>query len=528
MFIFIQRKSDNAFNLNIKRLLVFVLTFSLSFGPSVSYAQGVLNLPAPGTLVTLSPSFNPPLIKGITIHLDDPFLFDFIVHPGDDNVQGEVLQEESMKLIKYFMAALTVPEDEMWVNLSPYEKNRIIPKGFGDTEMGRDLLAQDYMLKQLTASLMNPEDQLGSDFWNRVYKRAYEEFGTTEVPMSTFNKVWIVPEKAVIYENGPNIFVVASHLKVMLEEDYLALEANVGSKKHGLGDVSENDLTELSEISSKVIREIIIPEIEREVNGGKTFANLRQISNSVILATWYKQNIRQGMLNQIYINKNKTEGIDIEDKEINLKIYSQYIEAFKKGVYNFIKEDYDPTTQKVIPRKYFSGGVNLESATFVKGQMPSEEFLDNTQDLRVRLSSSPIDNFTKLAQVGNGQVENSDLILLQYQDHRQPTIPPARSPKTDKRTLQAQERVQGILDKYRDENKDPLLVPEDIVIGQARILGSFDDVTLRDAYLQEIDGRVQIAVVEARKLESEAEEVFLSEPEKALSRSISQNRRPSS
>jgi len=43
--------------------------------PQRAYAQvlpisptGVLNLPSPGTMVPLSPVFNPPIIKGITIH----------------------------------------------------------------------------------------------------------------------------------------------------------------------------------------------------------------------------------------------------------------------------------------------------------------------------------------------------------------------------------------------------------------------------------------------------------------------------
>jgi len=334
--------------------LSLVLAVSLAIS---AQAQSVLDLPSPGTMVSLSPAFNPTMIKGITIHPEDPFLFDFIVHPGDDHLQDEALQEESMKLIKYFMAALTVPEDEMWVNLSPYEKDRIISKGFGNTEMGRDLLAQDYMLKQLTASLMYPEGQLGSDFWERVYKRAYEEYGTTEVPMNTFNKVWIVPDYAVIYEENTSVFVVESRLKVMLEEDYLALEVNVDSTKHGLGDVSENDLTELSDVSSKVIREIIVPEIEREVNEGKTFAKLRQISNAVILAAWYKEHASKSTLRKMYIDRNKTEGIDPHDKKINQKIYNQYIEAFEKGVYNYVKEDYDFLTRKMIPRKYFSGGM---------------------------------------------------------------------------------------------------------------------------------------------------------------------------
>ena len=368
--------------------IVSLLCLQLALPPQNVLAQDLLNLPKPGTLVAKSEAFVPTLIQGITINPSDPFEFDFIVHPGDDRLQGDALQKESMKLIRYFMAALTVPEEEMWVNLSPYQKDRIIPEGFGDTEMGRDLLAQDYVLKQLTASLMHPENQLGSEFWQRVYQRAYEEFGTTEIPMDTFNKVWIIPESATIYENGHNVFVVDSHMKVLLEEDYLALDANSGRTEHGLGNVSVEELTQVSELSSKVIREIIIPEIEREVNEGKTFAKLRQISNSVILATWYKQNIQQGMLKQIYVNQNKTHGIDIQDKQINQKIYDQYIRAFKKGVYNFIKEDYDPATKTLIPRKYFSGGAIEDWRGRIDQAMSAEDLeakLKEAVEVRIRL-----------------------------------------------------------------------------------------------------------------------------------------------
>lgn len=40
------------------------------------------------------------------------------------------------------------------------------------------------------------------------------------------------------------------------------------------------------------------------------------------------------------------------------KIYATYLEAFKKGVYNFIREEEDTATGEMIPRKYFSGGVS--------------------------------------------------------------------------------------------------------------------------------------------------------------------------
>jgi ABC-type sulfate/molybdate transport systems ATPase subunit len=74
-------------------------------------------------------------------------------------VAAKAFNPESSKLIKYFLASLTIPEKDLWVNLShPYEKDRMIArKNLGQTEMGRDMLAQDYILKQLTASLIYPE-----------------------------------------------------------------------------------------------------------------------------------------------------------------------------------------------------------------------------------------------------------------------------------------------------------------------------------------------------------------------------------
>jgi len=122
-------------------------------------------MPPPGVRVSLSPEFSPPLLKGITIHQDNPLEFEFLIDQGDKAVPQDEKQDEYRKLVKYFLASLTLPEKDLWVNLSPYEKDRIIADNFGKTEMGRDLLSQDYVLKQITASLIYPEEQLGKTFW---------------------------------------------------------------------------------------------------------------------------------------------------------------------------------------------------------------------------------------------------------------------------------------------------------------------------------------------------------------------------
>ena len=207
---------------------------------------------------------------------------------------------------------------------------------------------------------MYPEDELGQEFWTRVYERAEAEYGSVDIPMNTFNKIWILPQKAAVYEYDKGAFVVDSHLKVMLEEDYLALEMNRNSTEHGLGNATKDDLDVITGLTAEVVREVLIPEIEREVNEGKHFANLRQIYNSMILATWYKKRLNDSLLGQVYVNQKKVNGIAIEDKEANQKIYAQYVEAFKKGVYDYIREEYDESTQEIIPKKYFSGGASAK------------------------------------------------------------------------------------------------------------------------------------------------------------------------
>ena len=395
--------------------LWLILAFLLnSFGPMPSARAGEVRLPNPGVMVHLSPEYNPAILKGIKIHPENPFRFDFILDTGDENTTD--IKSESTQLIKYFLASLTIPEKDLWVNLSPYEKDRIIPNSFGLTEMGRDLLAEDYMLKQITASLIYPEDEIGKKFWKRIYEEAQSKYHTTNIPVNTFNKVWIVPEKAVVYENGKTgiAYVVESRLKVMLEEDYLAMSKNiVGATPRGRPDEGQAQgpsPTDTHQIGSQIIRDIVIPELTKEVNENQNFAKLRQVYNSLILATWYKKKIKDGILAQLYADKNKVVGINTDDPQEKEKIYQQYLQAFKKGVYNYIKEEMDPLTQQAIPRKYFSGGFgfagrmdsamvtvdHLVDPAILKSQ--GHEMLVATRFDQAMAGASTVDNFTITAK----------------------------------------------------------------------------------------------------------------------------------
>ena len=354
------------------------------------------------------------VFSGIKIYPQEPFRFDFIMdennptvrvtprgYPDTGEHRGSSLQQDDMmRLIKYFMVSLTVPEGDLWVNLSPYEPDRIVPQALGQTEMGHDLLAQDYILKQLTASLMNPEGESGKKFWERVYEKLYaslsspnvsvgdpfskdmssknngfptEAFGNDsfQQAIESFNKVWIVPNRVEVYQNGDVAYITHADFKVMLEEDYYAKQQSELSSQRKLGpsvvqetakDTGFPTETFGNDNIKQIIRSTIIPLIEDEVNNGESFANLRQIFHSMILAKWYEQHFKNSVLGQNYVDHNTTSGIELEDKSAKQKIYDQYVQAYKSGVSNLIKEEYDPVTQGIVTRKYFVGGITANFA----------------------------------------------------------------------------------------------------------------------------------------------------------------------
>lgn len=363
------------------------------------YAQQPSVLPAPSSRLELSPAFTPALLKGIKIFRDDPFRFDFIIDKGEALQSDEQVKTNANRLIKYFLAALTVPEKDLWVNLSPYEKDRIVPEAFGRTEMGRDLLAQDYILKQITASVIYPEGEAGKQFWAKVYAEAQKKFGTTDIPVDAFNKVWIVPEKATVCVRKSAAFVVEGKLKVMLESDYAAMTNNELSN----GNVIEGAVPPgPQELVKNILREIVIPILEKEVNEGQNFSQLRQVYNALILATWYKRKVKASLLGQAYVDQKKIGGIGIADKTEKEKIWQRYVEAFKQGAGSLINEEYDPAQQAVVARKYFTGGASMLITPVFKetnGNIPSQpdgvlqrEMVFNVQmDMAMKSSLPQID-----------------------------------------------------------------------------------------------------------------------------------------
>jgi len=95
----------------------------------------------------------------------------------------------------------------------------------------------------LTASLIYPEKDLGKEFWGRVYAKATAVWNNKH-SVNTFNKVWILPDQAQVFEHGAAAYVTKSTLKVMLDEDYLALQKHA-AVRNGTDSLGANIVREL-------------------------------------------------------------------------------------------------------------------------------------------------------------------------------------------------------------------------------------------------------------------------------------------
>jgi len=296
-----------------------------------------------GNLLLPSVPYDPPVLRGIKLDPANPLKFDFIVYEGQNPLSQAALKIESAKLIRYFLAGLTIPENDLWVNLSPYERDKIVPQEFSQTDIGKEMLAQDYLLKQLAASLTCPETEAGKKYWDEInnYTTPYGGSSTKSSPAapsalarSSFTKVWIMPQEVVVFQDKDRAFVKNIKFKVMMDNDYAAMN------KNGVGARSPRPLSGRGNPApTNAFKRHILPLIEKEVNTGKNFAPLRQVTYSIMLAAWFKGKLKENIINKLYSDKKKIKGIETNDPAIKEKIYQQYLEAFKKGAYDYIKAE---------------------------------------------------------------------------------------------------------------------------------------------------------------------------------------------
>ena len=282
--------------------------------------------------------------------------------------RGERVVSSAQALIKNFFVGIVIPNDTFWVNLRPDAASGMIDPLLEQTDLGKTLLEADLQLKKDLAFSTNPQTPAGKLYWDGLYKKAGELYGADNITIPTLTRVWIVPGKIVIAQTNNGSYIYKATLKVMLEQDYLKDAAGSRPLVTGQDYTFKDERSKaLNEYSSQLIRELIIPQLTKEVNTAERYAALRQVYYSLILAQCFKAHqlstVNPGLLaNSSQIAKliNSKNLVDLTSKEPWDKetYFQEYKDSFRKGEYNIQEAAYS-LSGKVI-RSYFSGGVNFE------------------------------------------------------------------------------------------------------------------------------------------------------------------------
>jgi len=237
-------------------------------------------------------------IKGLKFYADDPFRLDFFFDCGGVKYSDDQLKAKVQKLIDYFLVALTIPEDEMGINFFPRCKYPIISPALCLTGMGQEMLSQNHALSQLANDYTDAREPLA---------------------VNNFQETWVMPDKAVVYINADKVYLGEAALQAIRGKD-------------------------------------LLPTLAKEVNGGVDFAPLRRIYESIILAAWFKKNLKESAICELYADKKKINGFAVAGAIAEAKLYSQ-----------------DLGLSGIIQRRYFSSGLILDPdpKTFPLSQAPA-------------------------------------------------------------------------------------------------------------------------------------------------------------
>src|SRR3989338_3874829 len=107
----------------------------------------------------------------------------------------------------YAAGELNLPNDTFWVNLRPDAADNIIDLLLENTDIGKTFLEADLQLKKDTAGLTSPQNPEGKLYWDRLYKKAGELFGTENITIPTITRPWIVPNEVIVRETEDSAYI---------------------------------------------------------------------------------------------------------------------------------------------------------------------------------------------------------------------------------------------------------------------------------------------------------------------------------
>ncbi|TVT41039.1 hypothetical protein FNH05_23080 [Amycolatopsis rhizosphaerae] len=239
-----------------------------------------------------------------------------------------------------FFTWLELSTDKFWVNLNPDEPDRIIDPQFGTTDAGRVLLQADLQMKKTVARLIHPDTPAGKQFWDAMQG---------DSPCLQMRN-WIVPDTATVRDNGNELYILDTPLRVETESDYI--------KAPGVGaDCGRQDRA-TTQHNEQVYKTTILPQVQDAVNHAPEYADLRRVYASRVAAEWFRQ--RSATKHTAYsdlIGKGDISRWRSREPWTPRQVFDQYVQSYKNGEFTVRHTTTEGNT--VYTNTYVYGGVDF-------------------------------------------------------------------------------------------------------------------------------------------------------------------------
>lgn len=212
-------------------------------------------------------------------------------------------REERAMNVKFFLSALALPDDSLWVNLNAgLRDTQILGSGLNFLELGKVFLAADVELKKDVKRVF-----VDSGFLDDVLDEAGVggDFEWQVAP-----RFWIVPGRIEIVESPSEMVMKRCELKVMADV-------------RGAG--------EFSDFIKRKVNQMVVPELEKIVNSDERYMPLRQAVRAIVAAMWYEEKMqgKKGVFSQI-IDKGVVGGLKAAPWS-RRQFLDEYLRLYKLG-----------------------------------------------------------------------------------------------------------------------------------------------------------------------------------------------------
>lgn len=314
---------------------------------------------------------------------------------------GEEKGDKAMNIVnaseqplEYFFIGLTLSNQKFWVNLNPWEPDRIVDDDVGRTDVGRIMLEADLQMKKDFCKYENPcSSRVGDEYWQLLDKKQEELVtgcmrqypGEIEKDMNVLfpaaTRYWIVPDEITAYGNENEVYIVNSTLTIKTEPVYehsVYEIVNQGTSKvsDGCRRCLDDALVEYGRYATELEEEMIYPLVAQEVNNNENYSELRQVYSSLALAQWYKSHGQYAStIFSDFIDWGELEGLESQTAWDATEIWKSYVKSHNEGEYNCQKEETYRKGRYTITEYiiYSSGGVDFSDVDLtVIGELPYE------------------------------------------------------------------------------------------------------------------------------------------------------------